>query len=563
MNRTTISLIVGTTALAAVTGFASISTPDASDAGTAKAAAQLPVERTSLLCPAPSTSDLAETAYTSFTPVTEGTRSDGKAELAAATAESATGAKGKGKAKAGKPVLTPKEPGKPVTGDTSGGDAPALVGTAEGKFAPGWTVQETTEVAAGTGRGLLGVNCTVPDTEFWFPGASTAAGRTDYVHLTNPDDSAAVVDIELYGKDGNLKSEAGEGITVPPHGSEPILLSTLSDAPQADLTVRVNVRSGRVGAAVQALDAKTGGDWLTASTEPADSLVLPGIPKDATSVRLIAFAPSENDADLKVRLASPTGLITPVGNETLHIKAGMTTAVDLGDLTTRRGGLPGTHPDRHVGAVRRRPGSRTRQGRPAGDRFHPGDGPGLRARDGRRQPRQGHHALPDRPGQRRPGEGHGVRGQRGRHGGDEDVHDQGRHHPGRRTPRPRGLKGTYALTVERVSGGAVYAVPDARGPGGRRPDVHGPDAAGRPGDGGGAGRGAGPVGPAEVTAGAKRSPRGDQGADRGGRCQSSPYRGSTVSGVSPSNSATCSTTTSWTRAARSSRPLVRISTGRR
>ena len=73
------------------------------------------------------------------------------------------------------------------------------------------------------------------------------------------------------------------------------------------------VRSGRVGAAVQAVDDKLGGDWLAASTDPAGSLVLPGIPKDATSVRLVAFAPGDADADLKVRLASPTGPITPAG----------------------------------------------------------------------------------------------------------------------------------------------------------------------------------------------------------------------------------------------------------
>ncbi|MFE1884389.1 DUF5719 family protein [Streptomyces diastatochromogenes] len=343
MNRTTLSLIVGTTALAAVTAFAALDTPAASGAGTAKAAAELPVERASLLCPAPSISDIADTSYTSFTPVTKGVASGGKAELQAAAEQSADGTSesktGKDtKKKADKPVLTPKEPGTPVTGDTSGAEAPALVGTADGKFAPGWTVQETTEVAAGTGRGLQGVNCTAPDTEFWFPGASTSADRTDYVHLTNPDASAAVVDIELYGKDGAIKSTVPDGFTIPPHSSKPILLSTLTAERQTDLTVHVNVRSGRVGAAVQALDDKVGGDWLAAAADPAGSLVLPGIPKDATDVRLIAFTPGDADADLKVRLASPDGLITPAGNETLHVKSGMTTAADLGDVTRGEAG---------------------------------------------------------------------------------------------------------------------------------------------------------------------------------------------------------------------------------
>ncbi len=199
-------------------------------------------------------------------------------------------------------------------------------------------MQQTTSVTAGTGRGLQGVTCTAPDTEFWFPGASTGADRTDYVHLTNPDDSAAVVDIELYGKDGALETVVGEGITVQPHSTEPVLLSTLTEEKQTDVTVHVVVRSGRIGAAVQALDAGLGGDWLAASADPAGSLVLPGIPKDATAVRLVAFAPGDTDADLKVRLASPSGLITPAGHETLHVKGGMTAAVDLGDITRGEAG---------------------------------------------------------------------------------------------------------------------------------------------------------------------------------------------------------------------------------
>ncbi|MFF9808469.1 DUF5719 family protein [Streptomyces coeruleorubidus] len=467
MNRTTLSLIAGATALAAVTGFAALSTPDTPGTeSTAKAAAQLPVERTSLLCPAPSTSDIAETSYTSFTPVTKGTGSGGKAELRAAAQESpdgsgAGGDKGKddeksGERKTGEPMPTSKEPGKPVTGDSSGAESPALVGTADGRFAPGWTVQETTEVAVGTGRGLQGVNCTAPDTSFWFPGASTAADRTDYIHLTNPDDSAAVVDIELYGKDGALQSTVGEGITVQPHSSEPVLLSTLTDEEQTNLTVHVNVRSGRVGAAVQALDDKLGGDWLAASTDPSGSLVLPGIPKDATSVRLVAFTPGDADADLKLRLASPSGPITPAGHETVHVKGGMTTAVDLGDVTRgEAGSLVLTPTDRSVPVV-----AALRVVRGKGDKqetaFIPATRPvGTRATSADNRAKGSTLSLtaPDRAATVE------VTASAGSEGGTpvsktytikagttQDIEP----------PVPGGLKGTYALTVEPKSGGPVY-----------------------------------------------------------------------------------------------------------
>ncbi|MER5655250.1 MULTISPECIES: DUF5719 family protein [unclassified Streptomyces] len=455
MNRTTLSLIAGATALAAVTGFATLQSPDPSGDDTARAAARLPVERTSLLCPQPSTSDIADTAYTSFTPVADGAGAGGKAELTAATEESDGGKKSGGKAT--EPVVRVKEPGKPATGDASGSQAPALVGTAEGRFAPGWTVQETTDVAVGTGRGLLGTNCTAPDTEFWFPGASTADDRTDYVHLTNPDDSAAVVDIDLYGKDGTLKSTVADGITVQPHASEPILLNTLTGDPQTNLTVHVTVRSGRVGAAVQALDDKIGGDWLAASADPAGSLVLPGIPKDATSVRLVAFAPGDTDADLKVRLASPSGLITPAGHETLHVKAGMTSAVDLGDVTRgEAGSLVLTPSDASVPVV-----AALRVVRGKGDRqetaFIPATAPvGTRATAADNSAKGSTLAVTA------PGKGATVKvtASAGSGGGtavSKTFTIKAGTTQNVEAPVPSGLKGTYALTVEPVSGGPVYA----------------------------------------------------------------------------------------------------------
>lgn len=461
MNRTTVSLIAGATALAAVTGFASLSTPDGSGTDTAKAAAELPVERTSLLCPSPSTSDLADTSYTSFTPVTKGTGSDGKAELVAAAQESGDDKGDKSdkddKKKADKPVLTVKEPGTPVTGDTSGGDSPALIGTAEGKFAPGWTVQETTEVAAGLGRGLQGVACTAADTEFWFPGASTSEDRTDYVHLTNPDDSAAVVDIELYGKDGALEAPTGEDITVPPHSSEPILLSTLVSDKQTNVTVHVSVRSGRVGAAVQALDDKIGGDWLAAATDPSASLVLPGIPKDATDVRLVAFTPGDDDADLTVKLASPSGLITPAGNETLHVKAGMTTAVDLGDITRgEAGSLVLTPTDQSVPVVAALRVTRGKGGKQETAFIPATRAVGARATavDNSAKGTTLSLVAPGRSAQVKvtasAGSGGGTAASKTytiKGGTTQDVE----------LPVPSGLKGTYALTVEPVSGGPVYA----------------------------------------------------------------------------------------------------------
>ncbi|MGW6395570.1 DUF5719 family protein [Streptomyces sp. NPDC055103] len=348
MKRTTLSLIAVATALAAVTGFAGLTTPDGAAAPAAKAPTRLPVERAGLACPAPSTSEVAETVYTSYTPTgTAGTPAAGssagtKAEQPTAqlrpAASGATrgGSSGGGKKKATAPKApaTVTAPGKPVTAEANGGAAPALTGTATGTLAPGWTVQQTTLVTAGGARGLLGLSCGAPDTDFWFPAASTAKERQDYVHLTNPDDTGAVVDIELYGPEGVLKSQFTDGVPVPPRTTVPVLLSTLTgEGAQRDVTVHVTTRSGRVGAAVGAADEKLGSDWLAAAADPAPAAVLPGIPADATSVRLVAFVPGADDADLKIQLASPTGSFVPAGAGTLHVKSGMTASVDLPNLT--------------------------------------------------------------------------------------------------------------------------------------------------------------------------------------------------------------------------------------
>lgn len=463
MNRTTLSLIAAVTALAAVTGFAAATTSGGTDDAPAKAAAQLPVERSSLLCPTPSQSDLAETAYTSFTPNSKDAQGaqdtkagSGTAQLMPAGTGASDAGDSAGKAKKQKSVVTPKEPGKPAAGEASGGDSPALVGTADGALAPGWTVQQTTTVAAGTGRGLAGVGCSAPDTDFYFPGASTDEDRSDYIHLTNPDDEAAVVDVQLYGPDGAIKSDVGEGIQVGPHSSVPVLLSTLTDKAYPNLTLHVTARSGRVAAAVSASDAKLGGDWLPAAGDPSGSLVLPGIPKDATSVRLVAFAPGQDDADLKVQLATSSGKIAPAGHESLHLKSGMTSAVDLGDVTRGDAGslilTPTGDSVPFVAALRVTRG----KGADQETAFIPATRDiGTRATVADNRSKGSTLALtaPGATGKVK------VTASAGTEGGTETTKEytvKGGTTLSVTPPVPDGLKGSYALTVEPVSGGKVY-----------------------------------------------------------------------------------------------------------
>ncbi|MEU4093714.1 DUF5719 family protein [Streptomyces sp. NPDC026673] len=453
MNRSTLSLIGVTAALAAVAGVATVTGAGTPEAAPAANAARLPVERSTLACPAPSDSDFASTTYTAFTPKGDSAGSGGTAQLLPAADQ-----EGKADAKR-KPVVPLKEAGKPVSADTAATNAPALIGTADGALAPGWTVQQTTVVDAGPARAVLGASCSVPDSAFWFPGVSTAAERQDYVHLTNPDDTAAVVDLELYGDKGEVKTATSDGITVPPGASVPVLLSTVTTEKSDGLTLHVSARSGRVGATVEAEDAKAGGDWLPAATDPATAVVMPGIPGDATDVRLVVFATGDDDADLKVRLASASGEITPAGHETVHVKSGMTTAVDLGDVTKGEAGSLILSPTGTSGAAPVVAALRITRGKGANQEtaFLPATAPiGDRATAADNRAKGSTLALtaPDGDATVR------VTSSASTKGGEPIT---------KNVPVKRGTtvvlapaapsegKGTYAVTVEPVSGGPVYA----------------------------------------------------------------------------------------------------------
>ncbi|MFI6850203.1 DUF5719 family protein [Kitasatospora sp. NBC_00085] len=361
-TRTTQSLLAAAAVLAVVFGIAELRPPSApagADRGGVASSAQ--VERTAAVCPQPLQGLTGSTSLTAYTPPGGTAGADGAATGAGwitdaaapatpptaapsatpsaaappAPAPSASGAPAPDKGGAPSDArLTLAKPGAPVTGPAANGDtAPGAGAVANGALAPGFTVTQTTTVTEQRGLGLSGITCTPAGTSFWFAGASTAGDRTDYVSLVNPEATAAVVDIKLYGDKGLIENDAANSITVAAGSSQSVLLPTISKGQVADLAVHVVARTGRVGAALHAADGSKGADWVPASADPAATQVLPGLPADTAGARLVVWAPPEDDADLKIELSGKNGWFTPAGNESIHVKAGMVAAVDLGKIT--------------------------------------------------------------------------------------------------------------------------------------------------------------------------------------------------------------------------------------
>ncbi|WP_340561090.1 DUF5719 family protein [Streptomyces sp. GSL17-111] len=468
LNRPALALAAAVTALAAVSGVAAVTT-SADGAGTpsASSAERLPVQRSTLVCPQPSTSELGETHLTAFTPGGGSGGSDGgeaDAGLLPAVSTLDNGGTDR-RGEDAEPLVPLTEPGTPAVHSADSTEVPALSGTATGALAPGWTVQQTTVIPGGGGRGMLGVACSAPDTRFWFAAVSTAEERLDYVHLTNPDEAPATVDLQLFGPEGLVETESGTGITIPAHSTVPVLLSTLTPEPLEDVTLHVAARAGRIGAQVQALDEERGADWITPVAGTTGPVVIPGIPGDATEVRLTAFTPGDSDVRLSVALAGATSSFTPAGQETLQVKSGMTTSVALQDLTR---GEPaslvltpeeGTADATVVAAVRVTRGGDGEDGEDGDGQeiaFLPSTAPVEERTTAAGSSRKGSTLFLTAPGEAAKVKVTASPGAEGGTPADRTVELK----PGTTTAVddlvPEGGDGRFALTVERLSGGPVH-----------------------------------------------------------------------------------------------------------
>ncbi|MFC5909386.1 DUF5719 family protein [Streptacidiphilus monticola] len=330
ITRTTQSLLAALGVLAVALGIAEVNPPSGEAAASGRTV-RTAVAHRAVLCPNPLQSGSASTGYAVAAPgapagVSVASGSSGSGGTAGAGRLGPLGG-------AGTALAQLSATGGATAGKApSGAKAPALALTADGGLAPGLTGQQTTVLDGG--KSLSGLSCTEPATDFWFAGADTAKGDTDTLVLSNNESTNAYVDVQAFGATGEVESTQAGNISVPADGSVALPLSRLVNAAGSGgvVSLHVLVRSGRVAAALNADSGSTGADWIP-PTELSSTVVLPGLPGDVKHAVLAVTAPGVEDADLKLQLASQTGWITPAGHETIHVKAGMLTFVDLADVT--------------------------------------------------------------------------------------------------------------------------------------------------------------------------------------------------------------------------------------
>lgn len=191
---------------------------------------------------------------------------------------------------------------------------------------------QTTRTASGPGRGLSTARCVAPARDWWFAGPTGWLGTYGQVMLTNVESTVALVDIGLWGHDGQLNVPAAQGITVPPGSRVVVPLSQLIPD-QANALLHVVAITGRVAAAVSDVRHSGSGpdgiDWVPATTAPDRDVVVPGLSAAAPIRKLVVGVPGADDATISVRVVGTSGSFVPTSLARLTVPGGTVRTIDL------------------------------------------------------------------------------------------------------------------------------------------------------------------------------------------------------------------------------------------
>ena len=220
--------------------------------------------------------------------------------------------------------------------DAFGEKLPPIRVTGTGGLAPGLVADQWGRDPRGTGRGMASTACAPAASQFWFVGGGAVVGRRTRIVLVNPDENAAVVDLEVFGPEGLLDTPGGRGLVIPAQARAIVQLDSLAPGVRST-AVHVNVRTGRVGASVaddqmSGLDA-VGTDWLPSAAAPATTVYVPGLNPGPGGRVLSILAPGDQDANVRIQIMSASGVFAPAERDTVQVPAGTVISLDMAPVT--------------------------------------------------------------------------------------------------------------------------------------------------------------------------------------------------------------------------------------
>jgi hypothetical protein len=167
-------------------------------------------------------------------------------------------------------------------------------------------------------QGSAAAACQTPSNDLWLGGANTAVGRSSVLNLTNASTTPATVNLELYGKAGQVKASGSRGLLVGPKSTRSIILAGLAPGEER-LSVHVRSTGGPVSAFIQqsVLRGLTSGgvDFIAPGTSAAPAQVMTGIDiQDAGDVKALTGGSGFDDAgpSLQITVPGPSDAVVEV-----------------------------------------------------------------------------------------------------------------------------------------------------------------------------------------------------------------------------------------------------------
>lgn len=228
-------------------------------------------------------------------------------------------------------------------------------------------------------QGSAAAACQTPSNDLWLSGANTALGRSSVLNLTNASTTPATVNLELYGKAGQVKASGSRGLLVGPKSTRSIVLAGLAPGEER-LSVHVRSSGGPVSALIQqsVLRGLTSGglDFIAPGISAAPAQVVTGLDiQDSGDVKTLTgesgfddagpslqiTVPGPSDAVVEVKLFGRAGQQALPGGGVVTAKAGSVTEVPLSGVPAGQYTVSATSDVSIVAAARVSRGLKTSQ----------------------------------------------------------------------------------------------------------------------------------------------------------------------------------------------------------
>ncbi|GAA2071639.1 hypothetical protein GCM10009821_06920 [Aeromicrobium halocynthiae] len=163
--------------------------------------------------------------------------------------------------------------------------------------------------------------------EAWFVDLASTSSHDSVLVLSNLSAATAVVDLALWGPDGEVEGVGTSGVVVEPGEVRRLPMTELA-AGEETLALRVDRERGAVAAVVEDT-APRGRELLAAARVPGRSLGIGPLPAAGEDRVLTLVNPTDTSGRARVDALGPDGLFVPEGLDEIELPSGSVTSVAL------------------------------------------------------------------------------------------------------------------------------------------------------------------------------------------------------------------------------------------